>query len=128
MKDMKNKDMKNIRKKIFLITTMNLEIIYSANDKIDAIKKFFLEIKEGKIPLEEIGLIGFCSNFYEENIAFRIVPTLYALGLISYKECKMSLEQIFKCTKNEIEKWAKEDIEEFRLQEYIKIGTKGGDF
>ena len=91
------------------ISTKDVKREYDIENHFQAIKSFFSEIKNGKIALDELGLIGYCVPDNDENRPFRIPPSLYSLGLIDKETLEATLAQIAPMNWSEIEKIIKAD-------------------
>lgn len=69
--------------KIYKTTTMDETILIQANNRKEAYAKFFLEIKNGKYPLDKIGgIIMVVDPDDGEEYPFRTTPTLWLMELI----------------------------------------------
>ena len=78
---------------IIKVTTKNVSLHIEAINGFDAIKKFFKMIKNNKIALNDLGLIGYWIRSDGEKIVFRIFPALYYAGIINYETYHYSLNQ-----------------------------------
>jgi len=70
--------------KFYLHTRGNI-FEYEANSIREAFRKFFLDVKNGKIPVSELGQIILCSNVkndIDNAVVCRVAPILFALNII----------------------------------------------
>ena len=67
--------------KQFLIHTTGVVYPVKASTRKEAYAKFFLDIKQGKIPLKDVGQIIILKDGKDEY-PFRTCPSLWLLGII----------------------------------------------
>jgi len=69
--------------KLYKVETMGETILINAENRQEAYARFFIEVKEGRYPMDKIGgIIMVTGPDDEEGIAFRTTPTLWLMGLI----------------------------------------------
>lgn len=69
--------------KIYEVTTMGEKILINAKDRFEVYARFFLDIKNGKYPLDKIGGIIMVKDPDDgEEYPFRTTPTLWLMELI----------------------------------------------
>jgi hypothetical protein len=64
------------------ISTKGVDRTYDAVNAIEAVQMFFDDIRDRKIGVDDLGLIGEWSNG-ALTVPFRIAPSVYRLGLIT---------------------------------------------
>ena len=67
------------------ISSGQLRRIYNVSSGHDAVRKFFDEIRAGKIEVGDLGLIGEWTDA-KEAYPFRIVPALCKAGFITWSQ------------------------------------------
>lgn len=92
--------------KFYTIETKGKKFVINANNKSRAYKKFFENVLNGKISLDEIGLVLTIDGDY----ALRTVPILYYLKILDEETALANIEQLgFLASLNELREWAIED-------------------
>lgn len=70
--------------KIYQVRTMDETLLVNAENRNQAYAKFFLDVKNGKYPLDKIGgIIMVTDPDNGEDYAFRTTPTLWLMELIT---------------------------------------------
>lgn len=67
---------------------------YEVENGFQAVRRFFQDIKEKRIGLDQVGAIGFWLRSDGEEIPFRIAPALFNLGLISPETYRATVAQL----------------------------------
>lgn len=90
---MKGKTTPQIQNQVFIIQAKDFTLQVDAKDKDEAITHFFHTIlKENR--LDQVGMVGIVKGKTEdEDVAFRIAPALYYLGILDREELEMNLER-----------------------------------
>ena len=76
------------------VATKDWEGEYEVENGFQAIKCFFEDVRSKKIGIDKLGAIGFWLRADGEQIPFRILPTLFNLGIISAETYRRSTEQL----------------------------------
>jgi len=93
---------------LYHISTKDVKKVYDQPDHFQAIKQFFIDVKNGSIKLDQIGMIGLVKyrglDKYDQ-IPFRTTPSLYSLGLINHDTLMATMSQFDQTmTRDEITK------------------------
>ena len=116
--------------KAYLITTKNDSRIVPAKNRAQAFAKYFLEVRRGNISLDQLGHVVILRDpdNYEEY-PFRVVPTIWLLGLISEETAIENIALILDTdrerAKQLLHKCAEED--KHVLEEMNQIETFSGE-
>lgn len=87
--------------KVYELSTMGEKILIPANNRKEAYARFFLDVKNGKYPLEKIGsLISVIDPDDKEDYPFRTIPTLWLMELISPSMAFLTLEKMLDLDSN----------------------------
>lgn len=79
--------------KIYKVETMGETILINAETRKEAYAKFFIEVKEGRYPMDKIGgLINVTDPDDGEDYPFRTTPTLWLMELISPETAFATIE------------------------------------
>ena len=81
--------------KLYNVSTMGEKILINAENRKEAYARFFIEIKEGKYPLDKIGgLISVRDPDDGEDYPFRTTPTLWLMELIPPETAFATIESM----------------------------------
>jgi len=77
----------------YRITTRSVDIVIPANNRQEAYAKFFIEVRNGKIELDDLGNLLMLHDEGEEY-PFRVVPTLWLMELTGPETAMVTLQAI----------------------------------
>lgn len=81
--------------KLYKVSTMNETILVNADNRKEAYAKFFLDVKQGKYPLDKIGGIIMVTDPDDgKEYPFRTTPALWLMKLIPPETAFATIEKI----------------------------------
>lgn len=83
-----------MKERLYYIHTRNDKVLIKARNRDEAFAKFFKDVEDGKVPLENLGNIVMLHDRKDEY-PFRTVPLLFQLKLI---DASMAVSNIMACT------------------------------
>lgn len=112
--------------KQFLIHTKGVVYPVKASTRKEAYAKFFLDIKQGKIPLKDVGQIIILKDGKDEY-PFRTCPSLWLLGIIDTDTAILNIRRTIGGDDiNALEMLAKTARQDRWIIGYVKRLEKGG--
>ncbi len=81
--------------KIYKVETMGETTLINARNRTEAYAKFFLEVKEGRYPMNRVGGILIVTDPDDsKEYPFRTTPTLWLMELISPETAFATIEKM----------------------------------
>jgi len=99
----------------YCIETKGGPYCFDADNRFEALRKFFLGIKEGSVQLSDVGLVVTITEQGEEY-PFRTLPVLYFMGIFDKeKAMKLAKKVSRKIKEADLEKLAMSDAKTLGL-------------
>ena len=83
-----------MKERLYFMQTKNDKVLIKAKDPDEAFAKFFKDVEDGKVPLENLGNIVILHDRKDEY-PFRTVPLLFQMKLI---DASTAVSNIMACT------------------------------